>query len=103
MTQAQLVSVQVGLPRLHSGADDGRRPWTSGIVKSAVVGPVRLDRLNLDGDGQADLENHGGVDKAVLCYSADHYPDWRRRLAIVDGQLGQSVVQPRLSFAGLCC
>jgi MOSC domain-containing protein YiiM len=41
-----------------------------------------LRRLNLDGDRQADLRHHGGPDQAVLCYSADHYPDWREQLAL---------------------
>jgi MOSC domain-containing protein YiiM len=34
------------------------------------------------GDAQADLEHHGGPDKAVLTYSAEHYPKWRRELQL---------------------
>jgi MOSC domain-containing protein YiiM len=29
-----------------------------------------------EGDGQADLLNHGGVDKAVCVYPFDHYAHW---------------------------
>ena len=56
------------------------RPWTSAIVKEAVEGPVRVGRTNIEGDEQADLQHHGGPDKAVLVYAAGHYPTWRREL-----------------------
>ena len=53
---------------------------------------------NLEGDGQADLENHGGVDKAVLAYSADHYDKWRHELGMdmPHGAFGEN-----LTIAGL--
>jgi MOSC domain-containing protein YiiM len=47
-----------------------------------------LRKLNLDGDKQADLSVHGGVDKAVYAYSAVHYDYWRRELADVDLPFG---------------
>jgi MOSC domain-containing protein YiiM len=37
-------------------------------------------RLNLEGDGQADLSVHGGPDKAVYAYPSEHYPFWRNEL-----------------------
>ena len=37
-------------------------------------------RLNLDGDKQADLTVHGGYDKALYAYSAEHYDYWEERL-----------------------
>ncbi len=74
-----LASIQVGMPR-QFGREDAEnpfdRPWTSGIFKLPVTGPVEITKYGLIGDGQADLENHGGDDKAVLSYSADHYPGW---------------------------
>ncbi|MBW4540196.1 MAG: MOSC domain-containing protein [Myxacorys chilensis ATA2-1-KO14] len=36
--------------------------------------------LNLDGDRQADLTVHGGVDKAVYVYPFEHYDYWRSEL-----------------------
>jgi hypothetical protein len=39
-----------------------------------------LRKLNLDGDKQADLTVHGGVDKAVYSYPAEHYDYWRKQL-----------------------
>lgn len=34
---------------------------------------------NIDGDAQADLRNHGGEDKAVYAFAAEHYPFYRER------------------------
>ena len=52
------------------------KPWSTGFFKEPVEGNIWLGRCNLSGDGQADLKNHGGTEKAVLAYSADHYPVW---------------------------
>lgn len=73
----RLVSVNVGLPREIS---NGARTAVSGIYKSPVAGRVRLRRLNLDGDQQADLSVHGGPDKAVYVYPSEHYAAWRTEL-----------------------
>ncbi|QEH34553.1 6-N-hydroxylaminopurine resistance protein [Aquisphaera giovannonii] len=85
MTAPMLVSIQVGRPR-ELDADlprgPGQGPWTSGFLKSPAAGPVLARATNLDGDGQADLENHGGPDKAVCVYSADHLDYWIGRLGL---------------------
>lgn len=82
---AVVVSLQVGLPvrRGTDGSRDSRRAaWTSGIYKDPVEGPVLLGLYHFAGDGQADLQSHGGRDKAVLAYSADHYPRWREEFKL---------------------
>ena len=56
------------------------QPWQTGFYKEQVDGPRWLAQTNLAGDGQADLVNHGGPDKAVLAYASEHYPSWRERL-----------------------
>jgi MOSC domain-containing protein YiiM len=84
---ARLVSIQVGLPKVHGAADAADpldRPWRTGFFKAPVAGPVRLGRTNLTGDGQANLRVHGGEDKAVLAYAASHYPLWRTELSLPD-------------------
>jgi MOSC domain-containing protein YiiM len=73
-----LSSLNIGRPTHIAGA----KPWTSGIYKSPVLGPVPLSATNLAGDGQANLKVHGGPDKAVCVYSADHYPFWREELGV---------------------
>jgi MOSC domain-containing protein YiiM len=57
-------------------------------AEAHVAGPIWLARTNLAGDGQADLENHGGVEQAVLAYAGDHYPAWRTELALPDMPYG---------------
>jgi MOSC domain-containing protein YiiM len=54
---------------------------TSAIDKRPVAGPVRVDRLGLAGDEQADRRVHGGEDKALHCYAWSHYAAWRVELA----------------------
>lgn len=53
---------------------------TSAINKSVITDPVFLTQTHFNGDVQADTKNHGGVDKAVLAYSYDHYPFWNDKL-----------------------
>jgi len=78
-----LQSIQIARPQNygHEGAVETHdKPWTTGFFKTPITGKIFVGRANLAGDGQADLKHHGGIDKAVLAYSADHYPDWRRIL-----------------------
>jgi len=75
----RVISVNVGRPREVEW--HGRRVLTS-IWKSPVAGPVRVTTLNLDGDAQSDLSVHGGPEKAVYGYPAEHYDDWRRELSL---------------------
>jgi len=53
---------------------------TTGIFKEPVMGRVRLRKLNLDGDEQADLTVHGGADKAIYAYPQEHYNYWKKEL-----------------------
>ncbi|MGA3068531.1 MAG: MOSC domain-containing protein [Tepidisphaeraceae bacterium] len=97
MSQAYLQSIQVGRPETYgseSATESHDKLWTSGFFKKNVEGPVWVGKTNLIGDGQADLKNHGGIDKAVLAYSADHYPHWRKKLEIPDfphGAFGENL------------
>jgi len=72
-----IVSLNVGLPRQVTWQG---KLVTTGIFKEPVQGPVMLRTLNLEGDGQADLKVHGGVDKAVYAYPSEHYGYWRGEL-----------------------
>jgi MOSC domain-containing protein YiiM len=72
----KLLSVNVGLPREIEW--NGRIVRTS-IFKEPVTGQVRVSSLNVQGDQQADLTVHGGIDKAVYAYPSEHYPFWREK------------------------
>src|SRR5262245_39648026 len=74
----KVISLNVGMPREVSWHG---KIATTGIFKEPVAGRVALRRLNLDGDGQADLTVHGGEYKAVYCYPAEHYTYWEKELA----------------------
>lgn len=76
-----VTAVSVGLPREVEW--HGRLVRTS-IFKSPVSGPVVVRRLNLDGDCQSDLTVHGGAEKAVYVYPAEHYAFWRTELPAVE-------------------
>jgi MOSC domain-containing protein YiiM len=83
--EVRLVSVNVGLPRVIGRHASGE-PIVSGIVKEPVRGyMIQLDALNLAGDRQADLTVHGGVDKAVYAYPAEHLPRWNEELGVEFG------------------
>ncbi len=73
----KLLSVNVSLPR---EVPHGRKTVSTGIFKEPVEGRIMLRTTNLDGDGQADLENHGGVDRAAYAYSIENYEHWQREL-----------------------
>jgi MOSC domain-containing protein YiiM len=53
---------------------------STGIFKRPVRGRVAVRRLNVEGDRQADLSVHGGPDKAIYAYPAEHYAYWRAEL-----------------------
>lgn len=99
---ATLISVNVGLPRditwneriVHTGA------W-----KYPVTGPRMVRRLNIDGDGQGDLDGHGGENRAVLVYQLDSYRHWAsqfRRDDLVPGMLGENLTVEGLPDDQVC-
>lgn len=101
----RVVDLRVGLPRQlgTSGADE--RPWSTGSFKEPVAGPIWLGRTNLAGDGQADLKNHGGPDKAVCTYPAVHYADWQNELGNPNfgyGAFGENLTVDGMSEPNVC-
>ncbi|MGR9047229.1 MOSC domain-containing protein [Halobacillus faecis] len=69
----KLLSLNVGRPETYE-TDKGE--LNSAYRKTPVKGPVHLTYLNFEGDEQADKKNHGGRDKAVCLYPAQHYRHW---------------------------
>ena len=85
-----LLSVQVGRPRTVNWRG---KSVSTGIYKEPVAARIMLHRLNLEGDGQADLTVHGGADKAVYVYPALHYEFWRQalpKMALPYGSFGEN-------------
>jgi MOSC domain-containing protein YiiM len=87
----KLVSVNVGLPQevIWKG-----KTVTTGIFKEPVEERVKVRFLNLDGDRQADLTVHGGLDKAIYVYPVEHYEYWRGELPEMElpwGMFGENL------------
>ena len=100
--QNKVDEVFVGKVRLLS--IEGER---SGIVKSPAAGPVMLTPIGLEGDEQADLRHHGGVDKALHHYPVEHYAvlaaEWPQCAAAVGaGFLGENISTHGLDEHALC-
>ncbi len=92
----ELVSVNVLQPE-YLGDHRGHR-ITSGIAKRPTTAEyLWLDWVNLEGDAQADLEVHGGPDKAVYAYASEHLPKWAAELG---EELGPAPFGENLSTAG---
>ncbi len=87
----RIVALSVGLPREVEYR--GQTVVTS-IFKAPVSRRLRAGTLNFEGDEQADLTVHGGVDQAVYAYPAEHYEFWRRELPDADlpwGAFGENL------------
>jgi ferredoxin-NADP reductase/MOSC domain-containing protein YiiM len=103
---ARLLSVNVGIPR---DIEWKGRTVHTGIWKNPVHGRCRVGRLNLDGDGQGDLEGHGGEQRAVFVYQIESYDYWREQLkrpALGDprpfGQFGENFTIEGLPDDAVC-
>lgn len=83
-------SLRVGKPSTHLSS---LGEWTSALVKKTKIGEVWAGVVNLDGDRQADLKHHGGVDKAICVYPLIHYDYWNKRLGVCwqPGDFGENL------------
>lgn len=102
-TAYTVASVQVAQAR--KVVIDGRAILTA-IHKTAVQGPVAVQPLGLQGDEQADLSVHGGLEKAVYAYPAEHYAFWREArlhagLADIATALPHGSMGENLTLSGL--
>ncbi len=104
----QLISIQVALAETYGeydSRDPQQRRWTTAIFKKPVAGPVQAGWLGLAGDSQADARHHGGRDKAILAYSADHFPAWRQHpllTGMTGGGFGENLTISGLTEEGVC-
>ncbi|MDG2208259.1 MAG: MOSC domain-containing protein [Pirellulales bacterium] len=81
----QLISVNAGRPRYMQFQG---KSFRTAIHKTPVSGTVPVRSLQIEGDGQADLQSHGGTDKAVYLYPLEHYDFWRTELGLPLDQMG---------------
>lgn len=107
LAESTVESVLVGLPTNYGTPDAPHpmdRPWSSAIAKQPASGPVWAGRYNLAGDAQADLEAHGGPEKAILAYAARHYPIWHEELGreLPHGAFGENLTIAGLDETEVC-
>jgi MOSC domain-containing protein YiiM len=74
----KLISVNISQP--ESIQINGDAVLTS-IDKVPQSKRIWLNKVNLVGDGQADLTVHGGEFQAVYSYPIEHYAHWQKYLA----------------------
>lgn len=101
--------MNASLLSVHTGkvAPLGPEGVPSGFVKLARQGAVAVGPEGLDGDAQADLSVHGGPDKAVYGYAADHYPGWaadhpKHAALFAPGVMGENLAIAGMDEASLC-
>ena len=107
MTDRRVLSVNLAAARLLRVGD---RNVMSAIGKRSVEGDVAVRRMGLStealADEQADPSLHGGLDKAVYAYPAEHYPFWRTvraqaQVSLWDEALPHGFLGENLTITGL--
>ena len=98
---ASLLSIQTAEVQTVS---DGQKTWTTGFYKMPVDGPIQVGKMGLAGDEQADTKHHGGTDKAILGYSADHRDYWKAELqvALPAGGFGENLTIAGIDETSVC-
>ncbi|RID86192.1 MOSC domain-containing protein [Peribacillus asahii] len=91
----KVVALNIGKPIT---VEYNGKALTTGIFKKPSLEPVFLGKLNFEGDGQADLVNHGGADKAVCVYPYEHYVYWEETIS---KDLGSSAFGENLTLQGM--
>src|ERR1700743_2295537 len=97
---ALVVSINVARPREVQW--EGKLVATS-IWKLPVVGRIKVGKLSLAGDEQADKIGHGGEHRAVMVYQLDSYRYWEsflNRPSFEYGQFGENLSSE--CFAATC-
>lgn len=98
----RVVSLNVARPRIVMW---NNQPVSTGIFKEPIEGRIMLRTLNLDGDRQADLSVHGGINKAVYAYPLEHYDFWRGELPdmeLAHGAFGENFTTEGLTEESVC-
>jgi MOSC domain-containing protein YiiM len=76
----------------------GGKPGRSAIAKRPTEDQVAVRLLGLDGDEQADKENHGGVEQALYAYAREDLDWWTERLG---RELSNGIFGENLTTAGI--
>lgn len=89
MILSQIDALLIGKPKPFRA--DGTM---SAMAREPTDRPIFLGKHGFEGDQVADTTVHGGADKAVHFYPAEHYPKWIAHFA------GEGFAHPLLDYAG---
>ena len=98
----KVLSVHVG--SLQEMLRNGKKIRT-GIFKQKTEGPIKVTRLGLEGDDQANKKLHGGIYKAICVYPSEHYDLWKEELGKPDlsfGDFGENLTTVGLMEGDIC-
>jgi ferredoxin-NADP reductase/MOSC domain-containing protein YiiM len=98
----KVLSINVSQPK---EVDWNGRKITTSIFKTPVEGRRHVAKLNIEGDGQSDLQAHGGEHRAVYIYQQDSYEFWKKELGRDDlhyGQFGENLTVDGLPDSEVC-
>lgn len=84
--------------RVHQLFEDSGSVGVTAIDKRSVDGPVRVHKLGLHGDVQANRVHHGGEDQALYAYSQADADYWAAELG---RELPPGIFGENLRLAGL--
>ncbi len=73
----KIISINTSLPRKISF---NKKIISTSIFKEPKNCELQVSKNGIEGDRQADLSVHGGLDKAVYAYSYKHYAHWSKLL-----------------------
>ncbi|MEE8330790.1 MAG: MOSC domain-containing protein [Acidimicrobiia bacterium] len=96
---SRVISVNVSQPR---EVEFRGHLVSTGIYKSPVEGPVRVEGVNLEGDDQADRRVHGGVHKAIYAYASEDYEWWGQQIgrSLSPGMFGENLTTAEVEVSG---
>ncbi|MBL4639008.1 MAG: MOSC domain-containing protein [Kordiimonadaceae bacterium] len=94
---------QINIGKIGQLADGTK----TAIFKAPVHGSIRVSSVGLDGDMQANKKHHGGLDKAIHIYPANHYAHWQSEYpdmarAFVPGSFGENLIVSGLLEEEIC-
>jgi hypothetical protein len=98
----KVLSINVSLPK---EVDWHGRKITTSIFKTPVEGRRHVGKLNIEGDGQSDLQAHGGEHRALFIYQKDSYDYWKKELGLAHlhyGQFGENLTVEGLPDNEVC-
>lgn len=98
---AKIHTLAVGMPKEMHYSNE--RSMVTGIKKHEVP-EVYLTALGFEGDDVADKKHHGGPDRAVCLYPAEHYIQWEEELGkkLPKSAFGENLTVTNMLEADVC-